>query len=131
MKRLFAVLAGALLLIAVPAVAHAGQEKGKGAAKSSASKSMNASGTVKTVSASSLTVTTKTGDETFAVDSDTKVTASGASHKTEAMKSEKKATQITDFVHEGDMVAVRYHDMAGTKHAASVRVTKKAAAPKK
>ena len=55
------------------------------------------------------------------------MTASGASHKTEAMKSEKKATQITDFVSTGDNVTVRYHDMGATKHAASVRVTRKAA----
>ena len=74
----------------------------------------------------SLTVTTKTGDDTFAVDAQTKVTATGASHKSDAMKSEKKATQITDFVHTGDTVSVRYHDQGGTKHAASVRVTKKA-----
>jgi hypothetical protein len=126
MKRLFGVLAGALLLIAVPAVAHAGQEKGKGETKSSTKKAMTASGTVKSVSASSLTITTKTGEDTFTVDSDTKVTATGASHKSEAMKSEKKATQITDFVHEGDTVSVSYHDMGGgTKHAASVRVTSK------
>jgi hypothetical protein len=129
MKRLFGVLAGALLLIAVPVIAH-GQEKGKGGEKSSASKSMSATGTVKSVAADSLTVTTKTGDETFAVDAKTQVTASGASHKSEAMKSEKKATQITDFVHTGDTVSVRYHDQGGTKHAASVRVTKKAAPSK-
>jgi len=130
MKRLFGVLAGALLLLAVPVVAHAGQDKGKGDTKSSASKTLTASGTVKSVAADSLTVTTKTGDETFAVDAKTQVTASGASHKSEAMKSEKKATQITDFVHTGDMVSVRYHDEGGTKHAASVRVTKKAAPSK-
>jgi Cu/Ag efflux protein CusF len=131
MKRLFGVLAGALLLIAVPVIANAAQDKGKGEAKSSASKSMSATGTVKNVSADSLTITTKTGEETFAVDSKTNVTATGASHKSDAMKSEKKATQITDFVKVGDSVSVRYHDMGGTKHAASVRVTRKAAPAKK
>src|SRR5206468_6000554 len=98
MKRLFGVFAAALLLLAVPVAAHAGQYKGKAKEGAGASKTMTATGTVKTVSADSLTITTKTGDETFAVDSKTNVTASGASHKTEAMKSEKKATQITDFV---------------------------------
>ena len=29
----------------------------------------------------------------------------------------------SDAVHEGDMVSVSYHDMGGTMHAASVRVT--------
>ncbi|PYR79512.1 MAG: hypothetical protein DMF86_03315 [Acidobacteria bacterium] len=127
MKRLFGVFAAALLLLAVPVAAHAGQYKGKAKEGAGASKTMTATGAVKTVSADSLTITTKTGDETFAVDSKTNVTASGASHKTEAMKSEKKATQITDFVSTGDNVTVRYHDMGATKHAASVRVTRKAA----
>lgn len=128
MKRLFGVLAGALLLLAVPVTAHA-QDKGK--AKEGASKTMTATGTVKAVSADSLTVTTKTGDETFTVDSKTNVTATGASHKSEAMKGEKKATQITDFVSTGDNVTVRFRVEGATNHATGVRVTKKAAAPKK
>ncbi len=131
MTRLLGVLVGAFLLIAAPALGQAGQEKGKGQTTSSASKTLSATGSVKTVSPTALTITTKTGDETFTVDSETKVTATGATHKTEAMKAENKATQITDFVSEGDTVAVRYHDMGGTKHAASVRVTKKATPAKK
>ena len=33
------------------------------------------------------------------------------------------AIAATDAVHDGDMVSVSYHDMSGTMHAASVRVT--------
>ena len=46
----------------------------------------------------------KSGDMVFAVDSSTKIQAKGASHKTDAMKDEKKTPQITDFVHTGDTV---------------------------
>lgn len=131
MTRFLGVLAGAFLLIAVPALAQEGQEKGKEQAKSSASKTLSANGTVKSVSPTALTVATKAGDETFTVDRETTVIATGATRKTKAMKAEEKTTQITDFVSEGDTVAVRYHDAGGSKHAASVRVTKKAAPAKK
>ena len=32
---------------------------------------------------------------------------------------------LPDFVHEGDTVAVSYHDVAGTKQATLVRITRK------
>ena len=38
-------------------------------------------------------------------------------------KSKGAPMMATDAVHEGDMVSVAYHDMSGTMHAASVRVT--------
>jgi hypothetical protein len=121
MRRLFGILTGALLMIAVPALAQAGQEtKAKPAA---AAKTMTAAGSVTAVSNDSLTVKGKTGDMTFAVDKDTSVRAKGATHKTEAMKADKKPSTITEFVKTGDMVTVRYHDMGATKHAAMVTVT--------
>jgi hypothetical protein len=46
------------------------------------------------------------------------------------MKDDKKPTQVTDFVHVGDTVSVRYHDMGDKKHAATVTV-RGAAAPAK
>src|SRR5829696_3390083 len=129
MKRLFGILTGALLTIAVPALAHAGQEtKTKPAAAdeetkakpAASAKTMSASGTVSAVSNDSLTVKGKTDEWTFAVDKSTTVKAKGATHKTAAMKADGKATAITDFVKTGDMVMVRYHDMGATKHAAAV-----------
>ncbi len=129
MRRVFGVCVGALLLSALPAFAQADKPAAKADAKMS-SKTMTANGTVSAVSADSLTVKAKSGDMTFAVDNATKVEAKGASHKTAAMKDDKKTTQVTDFVHVGDTVSVRYHDMGDKKHAASVTV-RSAAAPSK
>ena len=129
MRRVFGVLVGTLLLSALPAFAQTDKPAGQAdTGKAMSGKTMTASGTVSSVSADSLTVKTKTGDMTFTVDKATKVMARGASHKSDAMKEEKKPTQVTDFVHEGDTVTVRYHDMGTTKHAASVTVRSSAPA---
>jgi hypothetical protein len=115
------------MVAAAPAFA---QDK-KPADKPAAEKTMSAAGEVTAVTADSLSVKGKTAEWTFAVDSKTQVTAAGATHKTAAAKAENKPTAITEFVHVGDQVAVKYHDGA-TKHAASVRVTTAAKpAPKK
>lgn len=119
MRRLCGILMGALLMMAVPATAFAGQDT---KAKSGSAKTMTATGTVAAVSNESITVKGKTDEWTFAVDSKTDVTAKGASTKTSAMKSENKPTQLTDFVKTGDTVRVSYHDMGATKHAARVTV---------
>jgi hypothetical protein len=130
MRRVFGVLVGTLLLSALPAFAQGDKPAAQAdTGKAQSGKTMTASGTVSAVSADSMTVKTKTGDMTFAVDGSTKVMARGASHKSAAMKEEKKSTQVTDFVHQGDTVTVRYHDMGATKHAASVQV--RSAAPAK
>jgi hypothetical protein len=121
-------LAVALMVAAAPAFAQDKKAADKPAAPA---KLLSAAGAVTAVAADSLTVKGKTGEWTFAVDSKTQVTAAGASHKTAAAKADNKATPITEFVHVGDAVAVKYHE--GTpKHAASVRVTAAAKpAPKK
>ncbi len=127
MRRLLVSLAGVLIattLHAMPAV----QGEMKQAEKSG--KTMTASGTVSAVSGSSLTVKTGKEDMTFTVDEKTKITASGASTKSKEKKAAGEKTVITDFVGEGDMVRVTYHDTGGTKHAASVAVTRKAAGKK-
>jgi|SRR5436190_12857500 len=125
MKKVL-MLAVALMVAAAPAFA---QDK---KAAPAADKTMSAAGAVTAVTADSVTVKGKTGEWTFAVDGKTQVTASGASHKTAAAKADNKPTPITEFVHVGDQVAVKYHDMGATKHAASVRVTTaKPAAAKK
>jgi hypothetical protein len=114
MKRLLVV---ALSVFAI-AVAQVGiQAQGK---------AMSASGTVKSVSGSSLVVTAKGKDMTFAVDGSTKFVGKGLGTKSKA-----GAMTATDAVHEGDHVSVSYHDMGGTMHAASVRVTSKGAMTKK
>lgn len=89
-------------------------------------KSMTTSGTVKSVSGSSLVVTAKGGkDMTFAVDNTTKFVGKGL-----GTKAKEGAMTATDAVHDGDRVSVTYHDMGGTMHAASVRITAKASVKK-
>jgi hypothetical protein len=86
-------------------------------------KAMTAAGTVKSLSGDSLVVTDKSGkDWTFAVDSSTKIVASGASHMTAEKKAEGKPVTLMDAVKEGAKVSVKYHEMDGKMHAASVRV---------
>jgi hypothetical protein len=86
-------------------------------------KSQTASGTVKDVSGTNLTVTTGGKDMTFAVDGTTKFIGKGLSTKTREKGGKLTAT---DAVGSGDMVTVTYHDMGGTMHAAQVRVNNKA-----
>jgi hypothetical protein len=119
----------AALALAAPVFA---QDKKPADKPAPPAKLMSATGAVTAVSADSLSVKGKAAEWTFAVDAKTQVTATGASHKTAAAKADAKPTPITDFVHVGDQVAVKYHE--GTpKHAASVRVVSaaKPAAPKK
>jgi hypothetical protein len=89
-----------------------------------ADKTMTAKGTVKTVAVDSLTITdSATKDWTFKIDSQTKVIASGGSHKTAETKLMDKVPEITDIVKTGAKVSVKYHDLGGgAMHAAEVRV---------
>jgi hypothetical protein len=123
MKKVL-MLAVAFALAAAPVFA---QDAKKGADKPA--KAMSVSGSVTAVSADSLTVHPKAGaDVTVSIDAKTNVQAMGASHKTAAAKADNKPTPITDFVHVGDGVAVKYAD----GKASSVRVTSaKPAAAKK
>jgi|KBSSwiStaDraftv2_1062776.scaffolds.fasta_scaffold761943_2 hypothetical protein len=105
----------ALSVAAQPIAVHA-QAK-----KAAAGKTMTASGRVKSVSGSSLVVTSGAKEMTFTLDGSTKFTGKGLSTKTKAAGGGTIAA--TDAVHDGDMVSVSYHDMGGTMHAASVRVT--------
>jgi hypothetical protein len=98
----------ALCVAAQPVAVHA-QAKGK---------TMTASGTVKSVSGTSLVVSGGGKDWTFAMDGGTKFVGKGLS-----TKSKGAPMSATDAVHEGDKVTVAYHDMGGTMHAANVRVT--------
>ena len=116
MKRVIVLLLGVLLL-AGPAFAQA-----KAADKPDATKTMSASGKVSAVAADSVTVKGKDAEWTFGVDKATTVVAKGASHKMAAMSADKKPAVVTEFVHVGDDVAVKYHDLGATKHAATITV---------
>jgi len=115
MKHLSVVALGVLLLSA-PAFA---QDK---PAKPAADKALTATGVVSAVTADSLTVKVKDAEVKFAVDKDTHVSASGASRKTAALKSDGKPAQITEYVKVGDSVNVKYHEKGTTKHASDVTV---------
>jgi len=109
MKHLMLVALSVLALsIAVQPVAVHAQAK----------KALSASGTVKSVSGNQLVVTGGGKDWTFMLDNATKFTGKGLS-----TKSGGKPISATDAVHEGDKVTVSYHDMNGSMHAASVRIT--------
>lgn len=90
-------------------------------------KSMTASGTVTSMTGSSLTVKTSAGESTFAVDSKTKIVGTGLGTKaTEAAAAGKKQV-LGDTVGVGDAVSITYHEVAGAKQASEVRVRTKAA----
>jgi len=131
MKRVFTFVVGALLLSVLPALAQDPAKPAADAPKMSSDvKKMTANGKVSAVTSDSLTINGKSGDMVFAVDASTKIQATGASHKTEAMKDDKKPTQITDFVHSGDTVTVRYTS-AGDKKTATEVIVKSTATVKK
>jgi hypothetical protein len=100
---------------------------GPATAAEAASKTSN--GTVKSVAATSLSISGTAGggatfDQTFVIDAKTKVVGRGAGT---AAAAKGGRTAITDLVAAGDKVTVHFHDMGGTLHAAEVRVTAKAA----
>ena len=83
------------------------------------------SGTVKEVSTTSLSITAADKDMTFSVDDKTHAVGKGLSTATKATGGK---APITDLIGAGDKVSVTYHDMGGgTLHAATIRVTEKAA----
>jgi hypothetical protein len=91
-----------------------------GGSKMAAAPTKTSTGTVSTVSASSITINASAGAQTFAVDGSTKVVGQGMG--TAAAAAGGKAA-FTDLVAAGDRVSVTYHE-AGM-HAAEVRVTAK------
>jgi hypothetical protein len=88
----------------------------------SAAKSQSATGTVTAVSAGSLTLKGKDGEQTFAAGKWTVVIARGASHKMAAMEAENRPALLTDFIDVGADVTVKYQEMDGTRRAAKVSV---------
>lgn len=116
MKRLLAV---ALTVLGLSVAVQGLQAQGTMA--KTKTKSMTASGTVKAVTGTSLTITSGGKDMTFTVDPTTKFVGKGLGTKARAGK-----LTAQDAVGTDDAVSVTYHDMGGTMHAASVRITNKA-----
>ena len=117
MKRLLLVAVAIAALCAVQTVGLDAQAKAKTA---------TASGTVKSVSGTSLTITAAGGkDMTFTVDSSTKFVGKGLGTKAKA-----GPITATDAVAANDRVRVTYHETGGTNHAASVNIIAKATAKK-
>ena len=82
-----------------------------------------ASGTVKSVAADSITVTDSAAkDWTFAVDKGTTVRAKGASHKMDHLKADGKPTLVTEFVSVKQQVTVTYVEKDGKPAAKEIRV---------
>jgi hypothetical protein len=82
-----------------------------------------ASGTVKAVTGTSVTITDDAKkDWTFVVDKDTEVIAKGASHKMREAEGAGKTTQVTDFVKEKQSVGIKYVEKDGKQYAKEIRV---------
>ena len=105
---------------AAPAPAPTAGEKEK-------PKSETVSGTVTSMTGTSLTVKTSAGESTFAIDAKTKIIGTGLGTKTQEAAAAGKKQVLSDVVGVGDSVSVSYHEMAGAKQASEVRVRTKAA----
>lgn len=89
-----------------------------------APKAERATGVVTAVSGNSLTVK-GTSEWTFAIDKGTTVSGTGIGTAGRKLMEAGGKPTLPDFVHEGDDVAVTYHEVAGTKQATLVRITRK------
>ena len=115
-------MGGNLHAARIESIATVGTSGGSTSDDKKAAAAKHASGTVKSVSGSSLVVTGGGKDWTFDVDGKTNVIGVGLSTKQKAKGS--KLT-ITEALAAGDKVTVTYHDMGSSMHAATVRVTGK------
>jgi hypothetical protein len=92
----------------------------------STNKTLRAIGVVSNVSPASLTVKGAAGEWTFVVNTDTHVDSPGGGTMARQKAAAGTKPTIADVIATGDTVSVSYHEMDGAKHAAVVRVTKKA-----
>lgn len=104
-----------LCAVAQPVALHA-------QAKKASTKAKMTSGTVKSVSDTSLTVSSGGKDMTFKIDSSTEFVGKGLGTKSQAKGGKVTATEL---VAANDTVSVTYHDTGGTMHAAKVRLLAK------
>jgi uncharacterized protein DUF5666 len=107
------------------AKAAAAASGGEGAPKPSAPKAETASGTVASVTGSSLTVKGASGESTFTVDGKTTVVGTGMGTAGRKVMAEGGKPTLGEFVKEGDSVSVTYKEAGGSKLASVIRVTRK------
>ena len=120
-------MGGMLHASRIRAVASAGPAGG-----GVAPETKTANGTVKSIAATSMTISGSSGSgatftQTFTIDGTTKVIGRGAGTAAAAAGGK---TAVTDLVGNGDRVSVTYHTSGNTLHAAEIRVTSKAAPSK-
>lgn len=112
----------------VRVIAAAPAAKADAAAKPEAPakpKSMTAQGVVSAVSGNTLTIKEKTGEATFTVDSKTLVSGKGFGTAGRKLEEAGGKPTLTEFVKEGDTVAVTYVEEGGAKKASNVRMVQK------
>lgn len=88
-------------------------------------KSMTATGVVSAVSGNTLTIKEKTGDATFTVDTKTLVSGKGFGTAGRKLEDAGGKPTLSEFVKEGDTVAVTYVEEGGAKKASNVRMVQK------
>ena len=87
-------------------------------------KAQTVSGEVTAITGNSLTIKGAKGDSTFSVDEKSTVSGTGIGTASKKLIAEGKKPSLVELLHEGDIVAVTYHDMGSTKHASVVRITR-------
>jgi hypothetical protein len=108
--KVFRGLSGALAVLAVGALAFAGETQ-------------VAQGKVKAVTDKAVTLAVENGaDVTFEVSQGAQVYGQGASHKSRMLASSGRPTTMGDFVREGNYVTVYYREQAGTRAITKLRV---------
>jgi len=119
-------MGGTLHAASVRKVTSPGAGGGSTSDERAAAKEESATGTVDSVSATSLVISGSmsggTFKQTFTVDAETKVVGTGAGT---AAAAKGGRIAITDFVKTGDRVTVSYHKMGTSLHAAEVRVAQR------
>jgi hypothetical protein len=113
MQRTLFTVAGLVLGLAITVVAAQEQK----------AKTLTTIGPVSKISGDSLSVDTGKGIMQFTTNSKTEIKVAGGSSKArEAKQAGEKGVKITDVVHEGDQVFVRYAENAGKFVATEVEV---------
>ena len=108
-------LTAAALVLGVVSLVGAQEQKGK---------TLRVTGTVSKVSGEIVTVDTSKGPMQFVATDATQVKVTGGSSKARAAKEAgQKGVKISDAVHEGDQVSVRYTDAGGKLTASEIDVT--------
>jgi Domain of unknown function (DUF5666) len=119
---------GALHATRVRRIRDAGSGGGTTSEEKAADKAESASGTVDSLSGSTLTISGSAGGgatskQTFAFDSTTRVIGEGAGTAASARGGK---LVLTDYIAPGDRVTIRYTKSGATLHASEIRVTQKA-----